>query len=101
MPKIMVLNDDQRWSDYTGCNIITLDDEAYEKLMNDGKFSCDIPIKDQQQLSELDTDWEDVAHMFYNACGGRDNNPPASGVWLEELIRHWSGHFHIEEDDDE
>ena len=39
--------------------------------------------------------------MFYKACGGKDNNPPADADWLEELLQYWSGHFHVEEYDDE
>ena len=91
MPKIMVLNDDQRWSDYTGCNIITLGDEAYEKLMNDGKFSCDIPIKEQQQLSEQDTDWESVCSSFYLACGGVHGCGDLK--WVDDLVNHFQSNW--------
>ena len=97
----MVLNDEQTWSALDGCMQITLSDEAMEELCEVDRFHCDIPIIEQKTLSERDTDWEDVARMFYNACGGKDNNPPADADWLDDLLQYWSGHFHIEEDEDE
>jgi len=98
MAKIMVLNDGRCWSDYTGCNIITLDNEAYEQLINDGKFSCNIPIKEQQQLNEQDTDWESVCSLFYHACGGLHGCGDVD--WVDDLVNHYQSYFE-EEDEDE
>ena len=101
MPKIIVLSDGQTWDSIDGCMEITLCEEELEKLCMADRFSSDVKINEQRTLSELDTDWEEVAHMFYKACGGKDNNPPADADWLEELLQYWSGHFHVEEYDDE
>ena len=96
----MVLADEQTWTMLDGCMEITLSDEALEKLCEADGFSSDIPIIEQKTLSENDTDWESVAKCFYDACGGKDNNPPADDAWLEDLLQHWSGHFHKEDEDE-
>jgi len=97
----MVLADGTTWTSLEGCMEITLSDEALTELCEADGFSSEVPTIEQKTLSERDTDWEDVARMFYNACGGKDNNPPADADWLDDLLQYWSGHFHIEEDEDE
>ena len=103
MPKIMVLNNEElTWDMLEGCMIITLAEEELKRLVDEGgNFSADIPIIEQQTLSELDTDWEWVCSHFYHACGGMHGC--GNVEWIEDLIIKYQTYFEepYEEDDDE
>ena len=100
MPKIMVLNNEElTWDMLEGCMIITLAEEELKRLVDEGgKFSADVPIMEQQTLSERDTDWEAVCGQFYHACGGQHGCGDVD--WVDSLIKKYHSYFEDSMEDD-
>ena len=68
--------------------------------MRQSKFHRDIdPLYDLWKIEQNNINWKEVARSFYNACGGKDDNPPADDKWLENLLEKYAPY--LEEDDNE
>jgi len=66
--------------------------------MRQSKFHRDIdPLYDLWKIEQNNINWKEVARSFYNACGGKDDNPPADYKWLGNLLEKYAPY--LEEDD--